>query len=70
MGRGLVRQLENPKNHVGIQTHRNGSKIPFLMFVDDCIIFVKATPKACSNINKVLHDFYSMSSQLVNFHKS
>ena len=40
------------------------------MFVDDCIIFAKASQKGCSNINKILHNFCTMSGQLVNFHKS
>ena len=40
------------------------------MFVDDCIIFVKAFGEPCSNINKVLQGFCAMSGQLVNFHKS
>ena len=70
LGRELVKQLVNPKCHIIIQTHRNGPKIHFLMFAYDCIIFAKASPKACSNINKVLHDFCAMSGQLVKFHKS
>ena len=39
LGRELLIHLENPKNHLGIQTHRNGPGIPFLIFADDCIIF-------------------------------
>ena len=57
----------NPKNHFEIQTHRNGPKIPFLMFADDYIIFAKASPKACI---KVLQDFCALFGQLVNLHKS
>ena len=40
------------------------------MFVDDCIIFAKASQKGCSNINKILHNFCAMFGQLVNFYKS
>ena len=40
------------------------------MFANDCIILAKASQKACSNINKILHIFYAMSGQLVNFRKS
>ena len=40
------------------------------MFVGDCILFTKASCKACSNINKNVHNFCAMSDQLVNFHKS
>ena len=41
------------------------------MFVDDgCIIFANALQKACSNINRILHNFFIMLGQLVNFHES
>ena len=70
LGRELVIQSKNRKNHLGMQTHRHGPRISFLMFANDCIILAKASQKACSNINKILHIFYAMSSQLVNFCKS
>ena len=70
LSRELVKQSMNPKNYFEIQTHRNGPKIPFLMCADDYIIFAKASPKACININKVLQDFCALSGQLVNLHKS
>ena len=35
LGRELVKQTNNPNNHIGIPTHRSGPKILFLMFVDD-----------------------------------
>ena len=40
------------------------------MFAYDCIIFAKSSPKACSDINKVLQDCCALSDQLVNLHKS
>ena len=69
LGRELVKRYENPKNHLRIPTHHNRPKIHFLMFVDDCIIFAKASQNACSNVNRIVHNFCAMSSQLVNFHK-
>ena len=69
-GNELVKQLVNLKSHIGIQTHRNDPKILFLVFAVDCVIFAKTSPKAFSNINKVLHDICATSGQLVNFHKS
>ena len=50
LGRKLVKQLENPKNHLGIQTHRHEHRISFLLFADDCIIFAETSQKTCSNI--------------------
>ena len=66
----LVKQAKNPKNHIGIPTHRNGPRIPFLVFANDCIIFAKASQNACNNINGILQKFCALSGQLVNFHKS
>ena len=40
------------------------------MFADDCIIFAKASQNVCSGVNRILYNFCSISSQLVNFHKS
>ena len=40
------------------------------MFADNCIIFAKASQNVYSNVNRILHNFCAMSSQLVNFHKS
>ena len=38
-----MKQAKNLKNHIGILTHHNGPKIPFLMFADDRIIFAKTS---------------------------
>ena len=65
-----MKQAKNPKNHIGIPTHHNGPRIPFLVFANDCIIFTKASQNACNNINRILQNFCALSGQLVNFHKS
>ena len=70
LGRELVKQSENPKNHIGIPTHCSGPKILFLMFADDYIIFAKASQNACNNINRILQKVFALSGQLVNFRKS
>ena len=67
LGRELVIQSKNCKIHLGIQAQRHGPRIQFLMFANDCIIFAKASQKACSNIDKILHNFCAMFGQLVNF---
>ena len=40
------------------------------MLTDDSVIFAKASHNECNNINRNLHKFCVLSSQLVNFHKS
>ena len=42
LGRELIMYSKNPKNHIGIQTHRHGLRIPYLMFADDCINFFQS----------------------------
>ena len=70
LGRGLVKQAKDPKNHLGIPTHLSGLKIPFLMFADDCINFANASHNICNNMNRILHKFCALFGKLVNFHKS
>ena len=57
LGRELVKHAENPKNYLGIPTHENGPRIPFLMFADDRIIFAKASQNACNHINRFYISF-------------
>ena len=57
-----MKHAENPKNHLGIPTHRSGPRIPFFMFADDCIIFAKASQNACNNINIILQKFCALYS--------
>lgn len=54
---------------MGIQTYRNDLRILFLIFANDYILFAKASNKARSIINSILHDFCDMLGQLVNFYK-
>ena len=35
LGRELINTTENPKNHIGIQSHPNGPRINFLIFIDN-----------------------------------
>ena len=49
LGRELSKHSENLKNHLAIPSHRNGPKIPFVMFADNYVIFAKASHIACND---------------------
>lgn len=55
---------------IGFSITPQTSKIPFLMFVDDSLVFFKATNTSCNIIIKIVNDFSGLSGQLVNYHKS
>lgn len=57
------------KSRIGIKITNNISKIPFLMFADECIIFCKANQTVAKN-GKCIDYYCSVSGQLVNYQKS
>lgn len=70
----LIRQLNElaltPKAHVGLLTSPFGYKISNLVFVDDCLLFAKASMKGARNILVILNSFAKAFSQKINFHTS
>ena len=48
----------------------NGTKIPFLSFADDILIFAKANLSACTRVREILDDYCVTSGQSVNYNKS
>uniref|UniRef100_A0A803P5V7 Reverse transcriptase domain-containing protein n=1 Tax=Cannabis sativa TaxID=3483 RepID=A0A803P5V7_CANSA len=54
----------------GFKISRNGPAITRLMFVDDIILFGKATIKEARGFLKCLEDYCSWSGQAVNYNKS
>lgn len=49
----------NPKSHVGILSSLRGYRISNLVFVDDCLLFAKATSKGAKHILHLLNPFSS-----------
>lgn len=64
----LRKQLTNERLH-GIKAATTSSSISHLLFVDDSIIFSKATVEECQVIVDCLNLYEEASSQKVNFHK-
>lgn len=63
----LVNQI---KSGIGTKIDKDSHNIPYLMFADDCFIFCRVTKKAARMIKQVLDHYWSISGQLINYHKS
>lgn len=59
-----------PKSDIGIKITKNSHTIPYLMFANDSMIFYKATRSAARNVQSILKNYYNVSGQVVNYHKS
>ena len=58
-----------PKSGIGVKVCPNSPITPCLFFVDDSLL-CKANVIACNTLKKILSNFYALSGQLINFHKS
>lgn len=54
----------------GIKFGHRGPSISHILFVDDTLVFLKATKPCCDQLVNLLNDFCKASGQLVNFSKS
>lgn len=70
----LARQISFARSQkvklMRVSSGKSSVRIHFLAFVDDTMIFVKATDQSCSMIKQILDEYCSMSGHLVNFDKS
>lgn len=58
------------KNISGIKTSISGLTITHVMYVDDVVLFTKATRRDATDLVKVLDKYYSWSGQAINKNKS
>lgn len=56
-------------NQLDLKAGRKGPIISHLMFVDDLLLFCKATRRQMECVKKVLKNFYDMSYQQINIEK-
>lgn len=59
-----------PKSGIGVKFNKDTPNIPFLMFADDCIIFLQDNKNAANIIKQTLDHYCMVSEQLVNYKKS
>lgn len=58
------------KSGIDIQLNKDWSNIPYLMFVDNYIIFCKPTKTAAPNVGNTLDHYCNVLGQFINLHKS
>ena len=53
-----------------VKAFRSGTSFSHLFFVDDLVLFAKATPKNCEAVKEVLDMFCKVSGQIISVAKS
>ncbi|KAA3485153.1 LINE-1 reverse transcriptase isogeny [Gossypium australe] len=72
-GEGLssLMRLAKANNTIkGVKASRSGPAISYLLFVDDCILFIEATERDATSLKQILVEYEMNSGQSVNFDKS
>ena len=68
--RALRKALWCKKSRINIKLSSRASKIPYLLFVDDSLLFYRTNVEACQELRSILNKFCQSSGQLINFRKS
>ena len=63
-------ECNKPKSPIGCPLVSKGTKIPFLSFVDDIVIFCQGSANACEKVKEIIEQYCQISGQKVNYHKS
>ncbi|XP_026378874.1 uncharacterized protein LOC113273354 [Papaver somniferum] len=66
----MLLSSEEEKTIHGVQITSKNSHISHLFFADDCLLFIRADLKKCSNILALIDNFSKASGQLINFGNS
>lgn len=65
----LLMQVEQQKQIHGL-SFGNGMRISHLLFVDDNLVFTRASRKDCQNLKRIFYCYTATSRQLFNYEKS
>lgn len=57
-------------SNICIKLVKDSHNIPYLMSLDDCIIFCKTTKKTGRNVKYIIYHYCRLLRQLVNYQKS
>ena len=66
----LLHNMEQCKKFQGIKINNRCLSINHLLFMDDSLLFSKASPTHCANVLEVLKTYKRHSGQMVNLNKS
>ncbi|XP_026428547.1 uncharacterized protein LOC113324442 [Papaver somniferum] len=66
----VLAQAESNDAIQGINISRKAPQVTYLLFADDCLIFVKADMHNVNNILEIINKFSVISGQQINFQKS
>ena len=67
---GLISQAANCGDIKGYALCRNSPRLTHLLFVDDSLLFCRATERECNNILEILNVYGSCSGQQINRNKT
>ena len=67
--KALRKVLWQKKCRIGIKLPARAFKIPFLLFVDDSLLFYKINLKSCQELSSILNKFCQIFEPLIIFHK-
>ena len=67
---GLIKNAELNGDIHGFSLYRRGPKLTHLLFVDDSLLFCRATVEECVNVLKILEAYERASGQKVNRDKT
>lgn len=67
---GLISQAANQGDIKGFDLCRNSPRLTHLLFVDDSLLFYRATEQECNNILEILDVYGSCSGQQINRNKT
>lgn len=62
--------IQSNIQNIGIRVHLQAPTIDHLLFIDDCLVFAKATLSDCLSIQQCLHLFYQTTGLTINYSKS
>ena len=67
---GLIKNAELNGDIHGFSLYKRGPKLTHLLFVDDSLLFCRATMEECANVLKILEIYEGASNQKVNRDKT
>ncbi|KAL9669643.1 hypothetical protein QQ045_007190 [Rhodiola kirilowii] len=65
-----VKEYQRRRKLKGVKISKDGPEITHMLFADDSMFFLQATPENASNLKRILEDYEKLSGQKINLDKS